>query len=372
MKSTLFLLALIGVGLYFYSFSFFVTLFVISFLIFFHELGHFLAAKSLKVKVEVFSIGFGEALFEKKYKGTAYRLSALPLGGYVKLKGQDDLKPGVLVLEKDSYSVLSPLAKIYILFAGPAFNIILAFLLYLCIAYMGVNKLLPVVGQVSPNSAAYEAGLLKGDIITNINGTPISSFDEISKQVGFTPLSLRVQRGAEFLDINLVPKLSTGYNEFLQEVQKPLIGIAPSGQMGVFYYKGFESLNYAYEESLKASTLIIKGLVKLIVGELEAKNLGGIITMVDFTSKASQISLVSLFLITALISINLGILNLLPIPMLDGGHILFNLYELCTRRKVNAKVFEYLSYGGAAVLLSLMIFATYNDIVRFSSQGFAD
>ncbi len=125
-----------------------------------------------------------------------------------------------------------------------------------------------------------------------------------------------------------------------------------------------QSINYALDESIKASTLIVKGIVKLISGEVEAKNLGGIITMTELTSKAAEKSLVVLLFITALISINLGILNLLPIPMLDGGHILFNLYEMIFRRKVPPRAFEYLSYGGMALLLSLMVFATFNDIMR--------
>lgn len=364
MKSLLFLLVIIALGVYFYSASFFVTLLVISFLIFFHELGHFLAAKSLKVKVEVFSIGFGKALLEKEIKGTAYRLSALPLGGYVKLKGQDDLKPGKEVLETDSYSVLKPLQKIYILFAGPFFNLILAFLLYLAIAHLGVSKLSPTIGFISENSAAQKAGLMVGDTIISVNGKAVFSFDELKKEIKNENLTLLVQRGNERLNITLMPEFGEGYNEFLQKVQKPLIGIAPSGESKIFHYAGLNAFIYAYEESVEASTLIIKGLAKLIIGDLDAKNLGGVITMVDFTSKASQQSLVSLFLITALISINLGILNLLPIPMLDGGHIVFNLYELIFRRKVSTKVFEYLSYGGLALLLSVMIFATYNDITR--------
>lgn len=369
MKSLLFLLIIIALGVHFYSASFFVTLFVISFLVFFHELGHFLAAKSLKIKVEVFSIGFGKAILEKNFKGTLYRLSALPLGGYVRLKGQNDLKPAEEVLENDSYSLLKPWQKIYILFAGPFFNLILAFILYIIIAFMGVQKLLPVVGAVENNSSAFEAGLMKGDIIKSINGVSISSFDEIKEQVSLNPLNLKVQRANELLDISLTPKLGLGYNDFLQRVEKPLIGIAPSSdQIGIFYFTGLQSLNYAYEESLNASMLIVKGLAKLIVGDIDPKNLGGIITMVDFTSKASQTSLVSLFLISALISINLGILNLLPIPMLDGGHIVFNLYELIFRRKINPKAFEYLSYAGAALLLSLMLYATYNDLIRFANN----
>ena len=365
MKSLLFLVVILVLGFKFYSVEFLATLLVISFLIFFHELGHFLAAKSLGVKVEIFSIGFGKALIQKEIQGTNYRLSALPLGGYVKLKGQDDFNPSEENYEQDSYGILTPLKKIYILFAGPFFNLFLAFLLYVIIAYLGVQKLAPQVGNLSPNSPALQAGIKSGDRILELNGIKIQSFDEISKLVTNEPLTLLVKRGEENLIFNLTPKIATTYNEFLQAVQKPIIGISPSGENVVLYYKGLQSLKYAYEESLNAASLIIRGIIKLITTDIEAKNLGGIITMVDITSKAASIGISTLLIITALISVNLGILNLLPIPMLDGGHILFNLYELVFRRKISLKTFEYLSYGGMVLLFGLMLFATYNDIMRF-------
>ena len=366
MKSLLALIAIIALGVYFYSANFFVTLLVISFLIFFHELGHFLAAKCLKVKVEVFSVGFGHALCEKAFKGTSYRISALPLGGYVRLKGQDDLNPANADFGEGSYLLLSPLQKIFILFAGPFFNIFLAFLLYIFIGFLGEQKLAPQIGQIAENSAAASANLQKGDIILAINGVQIQSFDEISKNVRLEPLNLSVKRGDEVLQITLTPQLGKGYNDFMQEIDKPLIGIAPSGERVKVYHSGLSSLPYAINQSIDSSLLIVKGLAKLIVGEIDPKNLGGVIMMADITSKASESGLGLVLLIAALISINLGVLNLLPIPMLDGGHIAFNLYELIFRRKVPPKAFEYLSYGGMALLLGLMIFATYNDIVRLA------
>ena len=364
MKSLLILIAILILGFKFYSFEFLATILVISFLIFFHELGHFLAAKSLKIKVEIFSIGFGKSLFEKEFKGTKYRLSTLPLGGYVKLKGQDDLNPALQNFESDSYGSLSPFKKIYILFAGPFFNLFLAFLLYILIGNLGLEKLSAKINFIAPNSAAWEAGLKSGDIILEINGVKIQSFDEISKHLSLEKTSIVVKRNEEILEFKLTPKIANGYNDFEQIVQKAQLGVSPSGESVKIYHTGFESLKYASEESFNASTLIIKGLAKLISGELEAKNLGGIITMTELTSKAAQNSLSLLLFISALISINLGILNLLPIPMLDGGHIVFNLYEIIFRKKFPPRAFEYLSYTGMALLLSLMIFATYNDILR--------
>ncbi|EJA8685391.1 RIP metalloprotease RseP [Campylobacter coli] len=364
MKSLLFLALILILGFKFYSIEFLATILVISFLIFFHELGHFLAAKSLGVKVEIFSIGFGQSLFEREFKGTKYRLSALPLGGYVKLKGQDDMQPGLENQDQDSYSILSPMKKIYILFAGPFFNLFLAFLLYIAIGNLGIQKLSPQIGNIAPNSAAQEIGLQKNDTILEINGIRIQTFDEISKYLSLDPLKILINREGKNLEFILTPKIGQGYNDFGQIVEKPQLGVSPNGTSTLVKHQGLESFKYAAQESFQASTLIIKGIVKLISGEVEAKNLGGIITMTELTSKAAEKSLVVLLFITALISINLGILNLLPIPMLDGGHILFNLYEMIFRRKVPPRAFEYLSYGGMALLLSLMVFATFNDIMR--------
>ncbi|AJC92274.1 RseP-like zinc metalloprotease [Campylobacter subantarcticus LMG 24377] len=368
MRSYLFLFIILAIGFKFYSFSFLITLLVISFLIFFHELGHFLAAKHMRVDVEIFSIGFGKAIFKKTHKNTEYRLSALPFGGYVKLKGQDDLNPSEKKYEPNSYNTLSPLARIYILFAGPFFNFFLAFLLYIAIGFLGVQKLAPVIGDIAPNSAAEKANLQIGDKILSIDGVKIQSFEEIGKLVHIKPILLDIKRDNQLINITLTPQIDQGYNEFYQKVQKPLIGIAPKGEFVTIYHPGISSLKYAYEESIEASMLIFKGLAKIISGELDAKNMGGIITMVDITSKAANTSIVVLFLITALISINLGVLNLLPIPALDGGHILFNLYELIFKKEVPKVCFEYLSYFGMALLLSLMVFVTYNDITRFMNN----
>ncbi|WP_291952828.1 RIP metalloprotease RseP [Campylobacter sp.] len=368
MKSYIFLLIILAIGLKFYSFNFLITLLILSFLIFFHELGHFLAAKHMKVDIEIFSIGFGKAIFSKFYKNTEYRISALPLGGYVKLKGQDDFNPMHKEYSQHSYNTLKPLQKIYILFAGPFFNFFLAFLLYMIIAFLGVQKIAPIIGGIAPYSAASEANLQINDKILAINGIKIQSFEEISKLITLNNTTLTIKRDGYVFNTQLTPKMAQGYNEFYQKIQKPLIGITPKKEFVITYYKGLSSIKYAYEESINASLLIFKGLAKIISGELDPKNMGGIITMINITSKAVNNGIVILFLITALISINLGVLNLLPIPALDGGHILFNLYELIFKKEIPYVWFGYLNYAGMALLLILMIFVTYNDITRFINQ----
>nr|WP_315519491.1 RIP metalloprotease RseP [uncultured Campylobacter sp.] len=366
MKGILFTLALLCLGLHAYSFYFLVTVLAISFLIFFHELGHFLAARSLGVKVNTFSIGFGEKIYTKNVGGTNYCLSAIPLGGYVQLKGQDDTDPKAKNYDTDSYNVLSPIKRIYILFAGPFFNFILAFFIYILLGFIGVERLAPSVGYIAEGSAAASAGLIKNDKILAINGVKITEWDEISKNVKLEPSIILIDRNGSNLTINLTPKIGETINLFNEKVQRPLIGISPNGEVVKIYHTGLESLKFAFNETIEASKLIFKSFTKLVSGAVPLKEVGGIVQIADVTSKAAKISLSVLLLITALISVNLGVLNLFPIPALDGGHILFNLYELVFRREVNERVLALLTYCGWALLLGIMVLATFNDIMRLS------
>lgn len=366
MKGIFFTLALLCLGLYAYSFYFLVTVLAIKFLIFFHELGHFLAARSLGVKVNTFSIGFGEKIYTKNVGGTDYCLSTIPLGGYVQLKGQDDTDPKAKNYDADSYNVLSPIKRIYILFAGPFFNFILAFFIYILLGFIGVEKRAPIVGYIVEGSAAESAGIAVNDKILAVNGVKINEWDEISKNVKLEPSTILIDRNGSQMTINLTPKIGETINLFNEKVQRPLIGISPNGEVIKIYHTGLSSLKFAFYETIEASMLIFKSLEKLIIGDIPLKEVGGIVQIANVTSKAAKISLGVLLTIVALISVNLGVLNLFPIPALDGGHILFNLYELIFRREVNERVLTTLTYCGWALLLGIMVLATFNDIMRLS------
>ncbi|ANE35879.1 RseP-like zinc metalloprotease [Campylobacter iguaniorum] len=366
MKSLVLFLMILAFAFWHYGVHFSVTILAISFLIFFHELGHFLVARFFGVRVNTFSVGFGEKIYTKRVGNTDYCLSAILLGGYVQLKGQDDLDPNAKNYDHDSYNVLSPIKRIAILFAGPFFNLLLAFFLYIAIGFMGVDKLAPNIGTVLPNSVALSAGLVKDDKILSINGVKINEWEDIKKQVSLSPLDLVVQRGDKTLNISLTPKIGESINIFREKVEVPLIGISPNGDITKVYHSGFSSLSYAFSQTVEASKLIYKGLEKLIIGTVPLKEMGGIVAMADITTKASQINLSVLFLIVALISVNLGVLNLLPLPVLDGGHIVFNLYEMIFRRLVNQRVFNALSYGSMMFLFALMAFTIFNDLLRLA------
>jgi len=338
---------------------------VLSFLIFFHELGHFIVARLLGVKVEVFSIGFGKKLLCKKYGDTNYCLSAIPLGGYVQMKGQDDTDPTQKSNDPDSYTSKTPFQRILILLGGPFFNILLAFLIYLGIAMTGWKKLAPEVGNVLENSAAVNV-LKKGDIITKINNYPIKTWDDIKTAVDNSnpPLHLTIKRDNKLLNVEINPKIMETKNIFGENIKRKLIGISPSGKIITVHYPITESFNIALNETIEKSKLIFTGFMKMVTGVIGLENVSGPVTIVKVTSDATQYGIVAVLLLAALISVNLGILNLLPIPALDGGHIMFNLYELITKKEVNEEIMIKLTIGGWMILGSLMILGFYNDITR--------
>lgn len=342
------------------------SLFVLSFLIFFHELGHYLAARFFGVHVEVFSIGFGTKVFSKIIGKTEYRLSLIPLGGYVQMKGQDDRDPTKQNFEYDSYTVKKPWQRIIILFAGPFANFLLAFLLYISMGTLGVTKLSPEIGKISENSPAFHAGVENNDRILMINGVLIHTWDNISQEIqkASQTLSLKVERRGEVKTISVSPQISQYQTLFGETLEKKMIGIAPSGKTIEVVYPPTQVLGFAWEQTKNATTMILTGLQKLFQGVVSPKELGGIISIVQVTSEASDAGIIALFALTALISVNLGVLNLLPIPALDGGHILFNAYEIITRKVPNERVVTVMTMGGWAILLSLMLFTILNDIDR--------
>ena len=343
-----------------------VALLVLSVLIFFHELGHFTAARFFGVRVDVFSIGFGKKLYTKVIGDTQWSISAIPLGGYVKMKGQDDSDPTKISYDEDSYNVKKPWQRIIILLAGPFANFLLAFILYFAIANMGVPKLLPYVGTVGADTPAFTAGLQKDDRLMQINGINIQYWENIGQHINDaqSDITVIVERGQELITLQLVPKVIEDQNIFGEKITRRIIGISPSGKQATVKFGFLEGLDYAWEETKKASLLIVQSVQKLITGVVGADKLGGIITIVDVTAEASSAGILALFFFTALISVNLGVLNLLPIPALDGGHIMFNLYEMITGKTASDQVMMYITMVGWALLISLMMLGLYNDINR--------
>ncbi len=346
-----------------------VSILVLSFLIFFHELGHFLAARFFKVKVEVFSVGFGKAILKKQWGETEYRIAAIPLGGYVKMKGQDDTDPLNRSGDADAYDAKPPWQRMVILAAGPFANFLLAFLLFVWVAIAGMSALAPSIGSVMEDSPAAQAGLKAGDRIVEIDGAAIKSWDAISKHIqsGSDRIELLIDRDRRGMRLAIEPQMMEGQNIFGESEQRRMIGISPSGETVVLTHNPIEALAVGAERTLWASTLIFQSVIKLISGAISPDNVGGVISIVQFTSEASSVGFLALLTFTALISVNLGVLNLLPIPALDGGHLIFTIYEQIRGKPPAEKVFYHMTVIGWMILLALMMLGLYNDINRLTN-----
>ncbi len=347
---------------------FIVAVLMLAFLIFVHELGHFTIARICRVKVEVFSIGFGKKLCFFKLFDTQFALSLIPLGGYVKLKGMDKEEDGTNEThqENDSYAQKSPFQKLWILFGGAFFNFLFAILVYFFLALSGEKVLLPVIGDLDKN--ALEAGLLKGDKILSINHKKIASFREIRSVVARSQgeLVLEIERKHQILEKRLTPKIVaviSDSNDPNEMIQYKAIGIKPDMQKtGVVSYSLFQAFEKALSRFKEGVVLIVDSLRRLIMGSASVKELSGVVGIVGALSHASSLSMLLLF--GAFLSINLGILNLLPIPALDGAQMLGVIFKNIFKITLPAFVQNALWLAGVGFLVFIMFLGLFNDITR--------
>ncbi len=341
---------------------------VLGILISFHELGHFLVAKSFNVKVLKFSLGFGPRLIGKRMGETEYVISAVPLGGYVKMLGEsEDEEVTGEDIHRSFYGQSVP-KRIAIAAAGPVFNFFLAFILF-CFIYLlsGYPVLKPVVGQVRPESPAEMAGIKKGDIIQYINGVNIEKWMDIREFVRNSPgkvLEIQILRGDKTLVKKVFPEEELIKNIFGEEIKSHLIGIVPLGEVNRLKLGLFRSIGKAGEKTWEIISLTVLTIIKLFQGVVSLKTLGGPIMIGQMTGDIARENVTYLLPFTALISVNLAIINLFPIPVLDGGMILFFLIEGLIRRPVSIKKRELAQKIGFFVLLVLISIVMYNDISR--------
>lgn len=347
--------------------TFIYAIILLGILIFVHELGHFLFAKLMKVKVLKFSLGFGPTLLGKKYGETEYLISAIPLGGYVKMLGEED---GADIGEEEktrAYNFQPVWKRFIIVVSGPVFNLLFAALLFMFIFFAGVPSLLPEVGEVLPDSAASRSGLIKGDMITEINGRPLKHWEEMTELIHDNPdkkLSFKIKRNSEIFELEITPEKKTVPNIFGENKEVGLIGIKPSGNTLIEKKGPAEAVIQALVKTWELSVLTLLGMIKLIQRIVPAESIGGPILIFQMAGQQAAHGAMSFFTFMALISINLGVLNLLPIPILDGGHALFLGIEAIRKKPLNHKIMAVAQKIGLALLILLMVFAFYNDISR--------
>lgn len=344
------------------------TVIVLGVLIFVHELGHFLVAKRTGVTVLRFSLGFGPKIFGITRGGTEYRLSLIPLGGYVKMLGEDAEEELDAHDRAGSFSEQGVVKRLAIVFAGPFSNFILAIVIYtLLFAFSGIHELSTEIGSVNAGSPAEQAGLKAGDTVLSIDGARVTTWEELSQSIeklGRKPLDLNVKRGDSEIAVTVTPNISEVKNLFGETIRRPLIGIAASETTIVRSVNPLAAGYYALAHTYNLSKLFVLTVVKLVQRIVPLNTLGGPILIAQMAGKQAQKGPVELLNFMALISVNLAVLNLLPIPILDGGHIFFFLIEAILGRPLSLKKIELAQKVGLLALLSLMVVVFYNDIMR--------
>jgi regulator of sigma E protease len=355
--------------------------FVLSVVVFFHELGHFLVGRWCGVKVDAFSLGFGPELFAfTDSKGTRWRLAALPLGGYVKFHGDangasmtdDEAAEKMSASERSITFFGQPVRKrAAIVAAGPIANLLLAVVIFAGTFYAyGRGVLLPRIDAVQAGSPAEIAGFKSGDLVLSIGGKTVESFNDLQRVVSIAegPLTFRVQRAGREFEISATPR-RTEINTPFGKTRTGVLGISASGAAENWSHKSYglvESVELGFSETWFVIERTGAYLVGLIAGHESADQLSGPIRIAEVSGEMARIGFSALLNLAAILSISIGILNLLPVPLLDGGHLMYYAYEAVRGRALNQRVQEFGFRIGMTLVGALMIFATYNDIARIA------
>jgi regulator of sigma E protease len=355
--------------------------FVLTIIVFFHELGHFLVARWCGVKVVTFSIGFGRELIGfTDRQGTRWKLAPIPLGGYVKFLGDDNAAsvpdPAAVAKlppeDREAAFISKPVGRrAAIVAAGPIANFILAIAIYTAVfAISGRSEISARVDRVTPGSAAEAAGLQQGDMILAVDGSKIAGFTALRRAVAAKPdgpLALLIQRGGQQLTLSLTPKVTEMRDRFGNVTREPILGIAREGgqaDVTTTYFTPIEAVGEAFKEVGFLLDATFGYMWRLVAGRASPDQLGGVISVAKMSGQIATLGLVPLINLAAILSVSIGFLNLLPIPILDGGHLLFYAIEKLRGRPLSDRAQEIGYRIGFVMVLMLMFYVSYNDILR--------
>lgn len=347
---------------------------VIGPLVFVHELGHYLVGRWFGVKAETFSIGFGREIFGiTDRRGTRWKFGWLPLGGYVRFAGdmnpasQPDPRWMMLPAEERNrtFQAKPVWQRALIVAAGPVTNFLFAILI-IAGFYMvqGQPSAAPIAGEVVPNSVAAEAGLAPGDVFRRVDGREIASFAELSAYVRARPgqpVQVEVARGDRLIVLDVTPGATLALDQQGKPVRIGVLGVGAKLEP----VNPLIAIGLGARQSWRIVGLMVDGLGEILTGQRSAKELGGPLSIAHFSGEAASAGPGAFAFFVALISINLGFINLLPVPMLDGGHLLFYALEAVRRKPVEPQVQEWAFRSGLLLLLGLMLFVTFNDLAAF-------
>ncbi|MBU3214091.1 RIP metalloprotease RseP [Clostridium estertheticum] len=320
-----------------------------SLLVIIHELGHFIMCKLNGVKVSEFSLGMGPKLFGIKGKETEYLIKAFPVGGYVKMEGEEESSD-----DPRSFTNKTPVQRLSIVSAGAIMNFILALVLF-AIVGASIGRILPIIGEVVPNSPAMHAGIKVGDKITKINKVSIDKWDqalnEISNNKGKS-MNIEILRDAKVKEISLTPRKSVEEKRFI-------VGIYGLREKINFV----ESVSYGVDQTISTSKQIFVFFGSLFHGKVSVNDVGGPISIIRISTMAAQNGIVNLMMLTAMLSVQLGIFNIIPFPALDGGWIFMLLFEIISGKKLDDSKVGTINYIGFMFLMAFMVFIVIKDIV---------
>jgi regulator of sigma E protease len=347
---------------------------VLTVLVFVHELGHYLIARRNGVRIEVFSIGFGpELLGWNDRAGTRWKISALPLGGYVKMFGENDATsalPAANAVEMtEAERAVSffhkPLGqRAAIVSGGPLANFIFAIVVMAVLfSTYGQPFMPPEIGHILPGSAAEKGGMQVGDVVTTIDGNPIARFDDIKRLVELdrgSPMTIVVLRKGEPVSLSVTPNVvDEGDGRQIGQ-----LGVRGSGTVKYVRRSPVSAVYHAFDETWNLSASTLGAIWQMITHKRSADELGGPLRIAQLSGEVAQIGVGPLLSFMAVLSINLGLINLFPVPVLDGGHLLFYAAEAIRGKPLGQKAHEYGIRIGMALVLTLMVFATWNDLVH--------
>ncbi|HWB47674.1 MAG TPA: RIP metalloprotease RseP [Stellaceae bacterium] len=354
-----------------------IFLVVLTVLVFVHELGHYLIARRSGVRIEVFSIGFGPELFGWYDRaGTRWKFSAMPLGGYVKMFGDSDPSSSLGITRLGELTAAERQVSFHhkrlsqraaIVGGGPLANFIFAILILAMLFATYGQPFTPAdVGQVQAGSAAEKGGIKVGDTIVNINGSVISRFEDVQQIVRFNPgepMTIQVRRDGQVVTLHVTPARTEMTDRFGNRHEIGLLGI---GRSGVEYVKRnpLAAVGQAFSETWNLSVSTLQAMWQIVIGTRASDELGGPLRIAQMSGEVAEGGIVPLLWFMSVLSINLGLINLFPVPVLDGGHLLFYAAEAIRGKPLGQRAQEYGFRIGLALVLTLMVFATWNDLVH--------
>tara|TARA_Y100000782_G_scaffold114261_1_gene149794 strand:+ start:897 stop:1970 length:1074 start_codon:yes stop_codon:yes gene_type:complete len=348
---------------------------LIGVIVFVHELGHYLAARSVGVTVEKFSIGMPPTIYNFKPKNskTVFAIGALPLGGYVKMKGLlDESMDSSFSGEDDELESKSPLQKIWVMSAGVIMNILLAFLVFVIIGKMNGKPVIlnddTTIDYVVPNSPAFEGGLNEGDMVISVNATNVKTWDEfttIIKQSPNTTLSMIIIRDGSEIQKSITPLSAPDIASGRVDQVIGKLGVDKKRKIKDLSF--IESFQYGFDQTIWSMILMTTSLKMIFTGNVSRDDIGSVIMIGQMAGEAAQAGLTPFLMLMALISMNLAFINILPIPALDGGQIMVILIEMLLGKPLSIKTRMRIQSVGMFILLGLMAFLIINDILRVLS-----